>query len=147
MCIAFGERGGLHQVADPGGANKRTEERVTKSFWISRAPWDKRLETQSLNNNTLNGYTPTSESPAVMEEDRAVADLKPDIPVAEETIINGDAESISKAPKRRFIGRKAADANAAVKAEASDGSIEETGAVQGAVGSSLKFHLAKLIVL
>lgn len=66
-----------------------------------------------------------------MEEDRAIADLGPDLPATEE--IHGDAETVQKAPKRRFIGRKAADAKAAAKAEATNGSIEESGAVQGAV--------------
>lgn len=65
-----------------------------------------------------------------MEEDRAVADLGPDIA----TLIDGDAESTPKTPKRRFIGRRAADAKAAAKAaEGGNASIEETGAVQGAV--------------
>ena len=66
-----------------------------------------------------------------MEEDRAMADLGPDVnPTAE---LNADAEPVPKAPKRRFIGRKAADAIAAAKAEASNGTIEDSGAVQGDV--------------
>lgn len=60
-----------------------------------------------------------------------MADLGPDLPLNDE--INGEADTIPKAPKRRFIGRKAADAKAAARAEASGGSIEDTGAVQGAV--------------
>jgi 2-(3-amino-3-carboxypropyl)histidine synthase len=67
-----------------------------------------------------------------MEEDRAIADLGPDVP------IDGNAESevkpIPKVPKRRFIGRKAADAKAAARAEANGNNaatIEESGAVQG----------------
>ena len=68
-----------------------------------------------------------------MEEDRAIADLGPDInPTAE---LNADAETVPKAPKRRFIGRKAADAIAAAKAEASQGTIEDSGTVQGEVCS------------
>lgn len=65
-----------------------------------------------------------------MEEDRELADLGPDISVTPD--IHGDAETQPKQPKRRFIGRRAADAKAAAKAEAGGGSIEEQGAVQGA---------------
>ncbi|KAF7189747.1 2-(3-amino-3-carboxypropyl)histidine synthase subunit 1 [Pseudocercospora fuligena] len=65
-----------------------------------------------------------------MEEDRAIADLGPDVSTTTEETINGDTESVPKAPKRRFIGRKAANAKASARAEASNGSIEETGAVQ-----------------
>lgn len=60
-----------------------------------------------------------------MEEDRAIADLGPDVV--------GDTEIAAKTPKRRFIGRKAADAKAAAKAETTNGSIEESGAIQGTV--------------
>lgn len=60
-----------------------------------------------------------------MEEDRAIADLGPDV--------IGDAETAAKAPKRRFIGRKAADAKAAARAGTPIESIEESGAIQGAV--------------
>jgi 2-(3-amino-3-carboxypropyl)histidine synthase len=65
-----------------------------------------------------------------MEEDRAIADLGPDV------LIDGDVNTentVPKVPKRRFIGRKAADAKAAARAEASgnNATIEETGAVQG----------------
>lgn len=66
-----------------------------------------------------------------MEEDRAIADLGPDVSMS--TGMNGDADSVPKQPKRRFIGRKAADAKAAARAEAAEGSIEESGAVQGAI--------------
>lgn len=66
----------------------------------------------------------------IMESDRALADLGPDLPATPG--INGDTETQPKQPKRRFIGRRAADAKAASKAEAGSGSIEETGAVQGA---------------
>lgn len=58
-----------------------------------------------------------------MEEDRAIADLGPDVV--------GDEETVVKAPKRRFIGRKAADAKAAASAGTTGGSIEESGAIQG----------------
>ncbi|EME89557.1 uncharacterized protein MYCFIDRAFT_26269 [Pseudocercospora fijiensis CIRAD86] len=74
-----------------------------------------------------------------MEEDRAIADLGPDVSTVTEDTINADTESIPKAPKRRFIGRKAAHAKASAGAEASNGSIEETGAVQGAVSTMISF--------
>lgn len=64
-----------------------------------------------------------------MESDRAVADLGPDVSLT--SSIDGDIATQPKQPKRRFIGRRAADAKAAAKAEAGSGSIEETGAVQG----------------
>jgi 2-(3-amino-3-carboxypropyl)histidine synthase len=67
-----------------------------------------------------------------MEEDRAVADLGPTISAD----LNGDDEAVvEKKPKRRFIGRKAADAKAAARAEQQSnggGGIEDSGAVQGA---------------
>ncbi|KAK4635289.1 2-(3-amino-3-carboxypropyl)histidine synthase subunit 1 [Fulvia fulva] len=63
-----------------------------------------------------------------MEEDRAIADLGPG--VTPTTELDADAETVPKAPKRRFIGRKAADAIAAAKAESSSGTIEDSGAVQ-----------------
>ncbi|EGP91564.1 unnamed protein product [Zymoseptoria tritici ST99CH_3D7] len=63
-----------------------------------------------------------------MEEDRAISDLGPDV------VVDGDveAEAVPKVPKRRFIGRKAADAKAAARAEANgnNATIEESGAVQ-----------------
>lgn len=62
-----------------------------------------------------------------MEEDRALADLGPDI------IAEADATA-EKKPKRRFIGRRAADAKAAARAqENSNSGIEDSAAVQGAV--------------
>jgi len=64
-----------------------------------------------------------------MEEDRALADLGPDLPVAADN--HDGAATLPKQPKRRFIGRRAADAKAAAKAEAGGGAIEDTGAVQG----------------
>jgi 2-(3-amino-3-carboxypropyl)histidine synthase len=65
-----------------------------------------------------------------MEEDRAIADLGPDVVSAD---LNGEADNIEKRPKRRFIGRRAADAKAAAKAQENGSGIEESGAVQGAV--------------
>lgn len=66
-----------------------------------------------------------------MEEDRAIADLGPDLPAD----LNGEDETAKKTPKRRFIGRRAADAKAAAKGDAQgneSGTIEDSGAVQGA---------------
>jgi 2-(3-amino-3-carboxypropyl)histidine synthase len=63
-----------------------------------------------------------------MEEDRAIADLGPDV----STNINGEEDTVEKRPKRRFIGRRAADAKAAAKAQESGGGIEDSGAIQGA---------------
>jgi 2-(3-amino-3-carboxypropyl)histidine synthase len=65
-----------------------------------------------------------------MEEDRAIADLGPDVSAE----LNGELETEVKAPKRRFIGRRAADAKAAARAEAggSNDTIEDSGAMQGA---------------
>ena len=62
-----------------------------------------------------------------MEEDRAIADLGPDV----STEINAEEEAVEKKPKRRFIGRKAADAKAAAKAQEVGGGIEDSGAIQG----------------
>lgn len=64
-----------------------------------------------------------------MEEDRAIADLGPEISAD----LNGEDETVEKKPKRRFVGRRAADAKAAARAQDSGGGIEESGAVQGAV--------------
>ncbi|EMC95087.1 hypothetical protein BAUCODRAFT_123562 [Baudoinia panamericana UAMH 10762] len=62
-----------------------------------------------------------------MEEDRAIADLGPTVSAD----MNGDAEAVEKKPKRRFIGRKAAEAKAAARAEQNGGAgIEDSGAVQ-----------------
>lgn len=68
-----------------------------------------------------------------MEEDRTVADLGPDVPAE----LEGEEDIAKKTPKRRFIGRRAAEARAATKAE-TDGIIEDTGPVQGA--ASPKTH-------
>lgn len=56
-----------------------------------------------------------------MEEDRQMTDLGPD-----------EAEIARKTPKRRFIGRRAADAKAAAKAQEDGNSTIESSAVQGA---------------
>ena len=66
-----------------------------------------------------------------MEEDRAIADLGPELPVD----LDGEDETAKKTPKRRFIGRRAADAKAAARGDAQasgSGTIEDSGAVQGA---------------
>lgn len=65
-----------------------------------------------------------------MEEDRAVADLGPDVASLD---LNGDVEPTPKTPKRRFVGRKAADAKAAAASTEGNptASIEESGAIQG----------------
>lgn len=65
-----------------------------------------------------------------MEEDRAIADLGPDVPDASASI-DGEDATVEKKPKRRFIGRRAADAKAAAKAQENGGGIEDSGAVQG----------------
>jgi 2-(3-amino-3-carboxypropyl)histidine synthase len=73
-----------------------------------------------------------------MEEDRAIADLGPDV----STDLNGEEETVDKKPKRRFIGRRAADAKAAARAQENDGGIEDSGgAVQGAVYTFLHHRL------
>ena len=61
---------------------------------------------------------------SVMEEDRAMADLGPDL----DDNLTEDPEAVPKVPKRRFIGKKSADAKAAARV---DPAIEGTGAVQG----------------
>ena len=67
-----------------------------------------------------------------MEEDRAIADLGPE-PAAED--LDPEQEvTVEKKPKRKFIGRRAADAQAAAKAQengSNGGGIEDSGAVQG----------------
>lgn len=67
-----------------------------------------------------------------MEEDRAIADLGPDVSAD----LNGEDVIEEKKPKRRFIGRRAADAKAAVKVQENGGGIEDSGAVQGAAPTS-----------
>ena len=69
-----------------------------------------------------------------MEEDRAIADLGPDVPTAD---LNGGDTMVEKKPRRRFIGRRAADAKAAARAQENGVGIEDSGAVQGAVHISL----------
>ena len=65
-----------------------------------------------------------------MEEDRAVADLGPEVTAD----LNGADAVVEKKPKRRFIGRRAADAKAAARAQenGAGAGIEDSGAVQGA---------------
>lgn len=68
-----------------------------------------------------------------MEEDRAIADLGPDLPPD----LNGEEAVEEKQPKRRFIGRRAAESKAAAAAGATapqeqGAGIEESGAIQGA---------------
>ncbi|TKA83397.1 Diphthamide biosynthesis protein 1 [Friedmanniomyces simplex] len=67
-----------------------------------------------------------------MEEDRAIADLGPTVSAE----LNGDIELVEKKPKRKFIGRKAAEANATARAAQNGGGggggggIEDSGAIQ-----------------
>ncbi len=61
-----------------------------------------------------------------MEEDRAVANIGPDI----SGHINQEPDAVPKVPKKRFIGRRAAAERAATKA-GENGSIEDSGALQG----------------
>lgn len=70
-----------------------------------------------------------------MEDDRALVDLGPTVSADMNGEMNGDAEAVEKKPKRRFIGRKAAEAKAAARAEQDGATIEESGAVQGAASS------------
>lgn len=67
-----------------------------------------------------------------MEEDREASNLGGSQPAEIAEDINGDADAVEKKPKRRFIGRKAAEAKAAARAEQNGGTIEDSGAVQGA---------------
>lgn len=60
-----------------------------------------------------------------MEEDRAIADLSSAI----DTQLELEEEAEKKAPRRKFVGRRAADAQAAARVE-TNGTIETTGAVQ-----------------
>lgn len=64
---------------------------------------------------------------AVMEEDRDATNLAPET----SPDLTGDAAASSKQPKRRFIGRKAANERAAARGVA-HGAIEESSAIQGA---------------
>nr|POE96433.1 diphthamide biosynthesis protein 1 [Quercus suber] len=65
-----------------------------------------------------------------MEEDRAIADLGPDLPL--------QVEQVEKKPQKRFIGRKAAAASAAARSGSHDTghntptNLEDSGAVQAA---------------
>lgn len=61
-----------------------------------------------------------------MEEDRIATNLGPET--------NGDVQSEvvvpTKQPKRRFVGRRTAD-QAAAQSNGANGSIEDSGAIQG----------------
>ncbi|KAI7195981.1 hypothetical protein D0869_07792 [Hortaea werneckii] len=64
-----------------------------------------------------------------MEEDRAATDVGPTVSAE----LNGDPEPVEKKPKRRFIGRKAAEAKAAAKVEQNGGdaaNLEDSGAIK-----------------
>lgn len=63
-----------------------------------------------------------------MESDRAKADIGADVP-SEYTKL-ADVPNISKQPKKRFVGRRAA-AERAERDGKSSASIEDNGAVQG----------------
>jgi 2-(3-amino-3-carboxypropyl)histidine synthase len=80
-----------------------------------------------------------------MEEDRAIADLGPEIP---DTSVDGEVATVEKKPKRRFIGRRAADAKAAARAQENGGGagIEDSGAVQGAAFTQSPWEIDKLTV-
>lgn len=60
-----------------------------------------------------------------MEEDRLATNLGP---TADQDVVP-EPESLPKKPKRRFVGRRAADATAQSKTP--DESIEDSGAIQG----------------
>ncbi|GAB7352797.1 hypothetical protein MBLNU459_g3417t2 [Dothideomycetes sp. NU459] len=60
-----------------------------------------------------------------MEDDRAQADLGPSV----STDIDADAAPVQRQPKKRFIGRRAAEERAAAKGGASGG-IEDSSAIQ-----------------
>jgi hypothetical protein len=67
-----------------------------------------------------------------MEQDRQKADIStPEL--------DGEAIAVSKQPKKRFIGRRAAAEKAAAKGE-TNGGIEDSGAIQGS-------HLATTVHL
>ena len=57
-----------------------------------------------------------------MEEDRIATNLGPD---------EADAASTPKQPKRRFVGKRAAEIAASATARTPNGSIEESTAIQG----------------
>ncbi|KAK0770388.1 Diphthamide biosynthesis protein 1, partial [Friedmanniomyces endolithicus] len=63
-----------------------------------------------------------------MEEDRVISDLGPTVSAD----LNGDVEATEKKPRRKFIGRKAAEANASARAaqNGGGGGIEDSGAIQ-----------------
>lgn len=71
-----------------------------------------------------------------MEEDRAVADLGPEVSVD----LNGEEATAEKKPKRKFVGRRAADAKAAARSQENGAGIEESGAIQGAADTNIFSH-------
>jgi 2-(3-amino-3-carboxypropyl)histidine synthase len=62
-----------------------------------------------------------------MEEDRLQTNLGPDIGAD----LESEVTATPKQPKRRFIGRRAAEK--AIQSSSANESIEESGAVQGAL--------------
>lgn len=63
-----------------------------------------------------------------MEEDRAATNLGP----TPEEELNGEPSIAPKQPKKRFVGRRAAESAAAAKAKADpNANIEDSGAIQG----------------
>ena len=65
-----------------------------------------------------------------MDEDREITNLGPETPTA----LSGEDVLSDKKPRKRFIGRRAADAKAAANTQErkADG-IEDSGEIQGAV--------------
>jgi len=61
-----------------------------------------------------------------MEEDRAQVDLG----IAADIEESQRTQNVMKQPKKRFVGRRTA-AEAAAKSSTANGSIEETGQIQG----------------
>jgi len=71
-----------------------------------------------------------------MEGDREASNLGPGVAEAATAVdLDGDSETVEKKPKRRFIGRKAAEAKAAAASrtdhQQNGGTIEDSGAIQG----------------
>jgi 2-(3-amino-3-carboxypropyl)histidine synthase len=74
-----------------------------------------------------------------MEEDRIISNLGPDI----EGEIEAEVSTPPKQPKRRFVGRRAAEQ--AAQSKIVNGSIEDTGAIQGVNSPiSTSCHLQRL---
>jgi 2-(3-amino-3-carboxypropyl)histidine synthase len=64
-----------------------------------------------------------------MEEDRLATNLGPNL----DDQLESEVPAAARQPKRRFIGRRAADQ--ATQNKTGDGSIEDSGAIQGVKGS------------